>query len=184
MNTTHASRLRLGDVVNAFALVTLAHGIVDVPAAGPVHLQFRRFAGCPICNLHLQSFVRGHQRLLTAGVSPIALFHSPPSEMLPYQAGLPLPVVADGERAWYRRFGVERSLRALLHPSAMAAAVAGMASAPFDPRKNDGGIDGLPADFLIDARGVVVAVNYGAHANDQWSVDDVIALAASGASSS
>jgi peroxiredoxin len=149
-----------------------------VPARGLVHLQFRRFAGCPICNLHLQSFVRGHERLVAAGVTTVALFHSPASEMLPYQVALPFPVVADGEHAWYNRFGVERSVFALLHPSAMAAAITGMASAPFHPRKNDGGVNGLPADFLIDARGVVVAAKYGEHANDQWSVDDVVALAA------
>lgn len=25
-----------------------------------VHLQFRRFAGCPVCNLHLKAFVHRH----------------------------------------------------------------------------------------------------------------------------
>lgn len=178
MNThTNSTRIRVGDVVEPLSLPTLAHGLLALPAQGYLHLQFRRFAGCPICNLHLQSFVRGHDRLVAADITTVVLFHSPPTEMLPYQATLPLPVVADGERAWYRRFGVERSLAGMLHPSAMAAAMKGMALAPFDPRKNDGGVDGLPADFLIDTRGVVVALKYGAHANDQWSVDDVVSLA-------
>ena len=35
---------------------------------------------------------------------------------------------------------------------------------------------GLPADFLINQNGQIVAVNYGAHANDQWSVDDLLAI--------
>lgn len=186
MNKRSTTRIRVGDVVTPLPLSTLAHGVLAMPARGHLHLQFRRFAGCPICNLHLQSFVRGHDRLVSADVTTVALFHSPPTEMLPYQSTLPFPVVADGERVWYRRFGVERSLASLLHPSAMAAAMTGMASVPFDPRKNDGGVTGLPADFLIDARGVVVALKYGEHANDQWSVDDVLALAAgiSAASSS
>jgi len=29
---------------------------------GLVHLQFRRFAGCPVCNLHLRSFASRHGR--------------------------------------------------------------------------------------------------------------------------
>lgn len=33
---------------------------------------------------------------------------------------------------------------------------------------------GLPADFLIDSTGRVVAVKYGRHANDQWSVDELL----------
>ncbi|WP_259464520.1 hypothetical protein [Streptomyces sp. TLI_171] len=31
-----------------------------VPAGGLLHLQFRRFAGCPVCNLHLRSFAVRH----------------------------------------------------------------------------------------------------------------------------
>lgn len=33
---------------------------------------------------------------------------------------------------------------------------------------------GLPADFLLDADGTVAAVHYGRHADDQWSVDQLI----------
>jgi hypothetical protein len=36
---------------------------------------------------------------------------------------------------------------------------------------------GLPADFLIDPAGRVVALRYGRHANDQWSVDELVELA-------
>src|SRR5881392_3582791 len=34
------------------------------PAGDFVHLQFRRFAGCPICNLHLRSIVRRYDEVL------------------------------------------------------------------------------------------------------------------------
>lgn len=36
---------------------------------------------------------------------------------------------------------------------------------------------GLPADLLIAADGRVVAAKYGSHAYDQWSVDELLALA-------
>ena len=32
------------------------------------HVQFRRFAGCPICNLHLQSFVKRNDEVVGAGI--------------------------------------------------------------------------------------------------------------------
>jgi hypothetical protein len=41
---------------------------------------------------------------------------------------------------------------------------------------------GLPADFLIDCDGRLLATKYGRHADDQWSVDELLDLvgAASG----
>jgi hypothetical protein len=36
---------------------------------------------------------------------------------------------------------------------------------------------GLPADFLIAPDGRVLATSYGKHANDQWSVDELLDLA-------
>ena len=42
-----------------------------------------------------------------------------------------------------------------------------------------GGHLGLPADFLIDTGGRVLASKRGRHANDQWTVDQVLAYARS-----
>jgi hypothetical protein len=39
------------------------------------------------------------------------------------------------------------------------------------------GVLGLPADFLIATSGRFLAVKYGEHAYDQWSVDEVLDLA-------
>jgi hypothetical protein len=41
-----------------------------------------------------------------------------------------------------------------------------------------GGRYGLPADFLISPEGIVLEAHYGEHADDQWSVDDVLSIAA------
>ena len=38
---------------------------------------------------------------------------------------------------------------------------------------------GLPADFLIDTAGVILAAKYGEYVDDHWSVDDLLALAGS-----
>ena len=40
-----------------------------------------------------------------------------------------------------------------------------------------GGPLGLPGDFLIQPSGQIKAAKYGTHAYDQWSVDELIALA-------
>ena len=147
-----------------------------------VHLQFRRFAGCPICNLHLQSFVSRHDEIENASIREVVFFHSPADELAEHTADLPFAAVADPDKVVYRRFGVEAGARALLDPRSWRAIVRGIAltsagrfRAP--SLRQPGGRLGLPADFLIAPDGTVLAAKYGRHADDQWSVDEVLALA-------
>jgi hypothetical protein len=76
-------------------------------------------------------------------------------------------------------FGVESSIRSILHPRAWRAAARGFQwrglGGALAPRENH---LGQPADFLIGTDGTVLARKYGAHADDQWSVDEVLELAA------
>jgi len=52
-----------------------------------------------------------------------------------------------------------------------------MFSSPCSPFDAEGGVTGMPADVLVDETGAVPAVHYGAHADDAWSVDEVLAHA-------
>ena len=149
-----------------------------------IHLQFRRFAGCPVCNLHIQSLRRRKDEIEAAGVREVLVFHSPAEELREHE--LPFPVIADPDKKLYAEFGVESSPRALLSPRAwlpiiravarsLVAIARGREKAPSsDPV---GGRLGLPADFLIAPDGTVVASKYGTHAYDQWSVDEILAEA-------
>lgn len=167
---------------------------LPVPVPDPrrlVHLQFRRFAGCPICNLHLRSFAVRHAELEQAGIREVVLFHSSAADLEPQTRDLPFAVIPDREKVHYRAFGVESARRSLLDPRAWPAIVIGSArtlAAVLRGRKPapkvppDGGRLGLPADFLIHSDGRVLACHYGVHANDQWSLDAVLALARDAAS--
>jgi hypothetical protein len=102
-------------------------------------------------------------------------------------ADLPFAVVADPDKALYREVGVESSPRALLDPRAWPTILRALATSTWrilrrqgrapslDP---EGGRYGLPADLLIAPDGRVLAVKYGVHAADQWSVAELLALAA------
>lgn len=166
------------------ALQTATGETLELPdPALRVHLQFRRFAGCPICNLHLRSFARRHAELAAAGIREIVVFHSPAAELRGYD--LPFAVVADPDKRLYREFGVRAGWRALLDPRTWAtifvavlrstvAIARGRERAP--ALQPHGGRFGLPADFLIAPDGRVIAHHRGVHADDQWSVDDVLAI--------
>ena len=173
------TRLKAGQVFPALRTRTIHGQELVVPDPGRwVHLQFRRFAGCPVCNLHLQAFVRRHDEIAGAGVVEVVVFHSTDAELLPYQGKFPFAVIGDPLKHLYRRYGVETSLAAILHPAAWGAALKGNLARdkPRMPLTPNGGILGLPADFLVAPDGTLRAVRYGVHADDHWSVDEVIRL--------
>jgi len=150
---------------------------VPDPTGAVVHLQFRRFAGCPVCNFHLLTMSRRLPEISAAGVRCVVVFHSSREQMLPYQGRLPFDCLADPGKALYRRYGVATSWRALLHPRVLWSGTRWVLSTGRLYRRAENGILGLPADLLIDPRGHVLAAKYGRHADDHWSVDEMLALA-------
>lgn len=174
------NRLAKGDRAPTFSATTIHGRAVSVPdpAASLVHLQFRRFAGCPVCNFHLLQFARRSGEIESAGVREVVVFHSSQSEMLRYQARLPFDCVADPSKRLYRTFGVETSLRALLHPMVLWNGARWVLLARRFYRRAENGVLGLPADFLVGRDGRIVAAKYGRHADDHWSVDELLTLVA------
>ncbi|MGC5387438.1 AhpC/TSA family protein [Micromonospora sp. LHW51205] len=173
------------DVVTPRHLTSVTGAQVALPDPDRlVHLQFRRFAGCPVCNLHLRSIVRRHAEIEAAGVREVVLFHSPADELREHVADLPFAVVADPDRRLYREFGVESAPRSLLDPRAWLPILRGVAISTWYILRGrerspsltpHGGRFGLPADFLIAPDGRVLAEKYGEHASDQWPVDELLA---------
>lgn len=176
---TSARQLERGTRAPSILATALDEQTVAIPdGASIVHLQFRRFAGCPICNLHLRSVAKRIGELLQVGVREVAVFHSEPATMRSYQADLPFEVIADPERRLYEAYGVSSSARSVLDPRAWFAYVRGVfARHPSSTFTGEGGHLGLPADFLVDRNGMIADCHYGKHADDQWSVDDVLSRA-------
>lgn len=86
--------------------------------------------------------------------------------------------MADPERRFYRKFGVEPSQKPLLHPAAWWPTIRGMIARGVTLPSSLPGAFGLPVDLLIAPDGRIIACHYGRHADDQWSFDRVLALAA------
>jgi hypothetical protein len=121
---------------------------------------------------------RRHEEITDAGISEVVVFHSAADALRRYQADLPFAVLADPDRKLYKEFGVESSIRAVLHPDAILGAVRGLMRTRSLSGPLGLGEDhlGKPADFLIGPDGKVLARKYGAHADDQWSVDELLRL--------
>jgi AhpC/TSA family len=192
MSHPSTRRIGVGELVAARDLETINGDAVAVPDPDHVvHLQLRRFAGCPVCNLHLQSVVRRHDDIVAAGVREVVVFHSRVDDLREHAAHLPFAVVADPAKRLYAEFGAESSPRALLDPRAWLPIVRAVTHSlrgilrgrhPSPSLRPAGGRYGLPADLLIDTDGRVLARKYGEHAYDRWSVDELLSMARSRAS--
>jgi AhpC/TSA antioxidant enzyme len=95
--------------------------------------------------------VARHSELTDRGINEIVVFHSSAEELLPYQGQFPFDVIGDPKKALYRRYGVEISIWPILSPGAWPASLNGNLKKDKPALKGmpNGGILGLPADFLI-----------------------------------
>ncbi len=124
------TRWKVGDAVSARVLVAPDDSRVAIPpVSGWTHLQFRRFAGCPICSLHLAKLGRRRAEIEAACVVEVVVFRSSDDALRSYHAEVPFACVADPEGVLYAEFGVRSSPRSLLHPRAMVTYVQGVAAA-------------------------------------------------------
>jgi peroxiredoxin len=174
------TEVNVGNLLRHRELLTIHGEPVQVPEPERlVHLQFRRYAGCPICNMHLRSVSQRHEEILAAGIREVVVFHSTAETMLEFQGELPFAAIADPAKKLYAEFGVESSLKAVLNPRAPLAGF--RARSVVHSVRGAMGIGekhlGLPADFLIAPDGLVLAAKYGRYASDQWSVDELLDLA-------
>ena len=181
------ARISVDDRFPDLQLTAISGETIPIPDTSALtHLQFRRFAGCPICNLHLRSINARIDEISAAGIREVVVFHSTADELRKYQDDMPYPVIGDPDKTLYQRFGVEASAKAVLNPRAWRAIPGGWRNtiadavahrrAPLPLAPTNGNL-GLPADMLIAGDGRVVAVKYGTHAYDQWSVDELLSAA-------
>ncbi len=183
------ARLEPGMMAEPRQLIDIQSKHVRIPDLRRlVHLQFRRFAGCPVCDLHLHAIAKRHNEVLAASIQEVVVFHSSTNELLPFVNGLPFVVIADPNKKLYADFAVESAPRALLDPRAWIPMARGILRSlgeilygeqPVPPLNPRGGRLGLPAEFLIASDGNLLACKYGSHAYDQWSLDELLRLSTS-----
>src|SRR5215813_11262092 len=75
-----------------------------------VHLQFRRFVDCPICNTHIAELRRRVREIEAAGIKEVIVFHSSAKTIRSYHKDVPFVLIGDPHKALYEDFGVEGSL--------------------------------------------------------------------------
>ncbi len=171
------SKRQSGDLITNRVWQDVQGNQIKIPTpTGLTHLQFRRYSGCAVCNLHLQSFISRQQELRAAGTNEIVIFNSARERILDDMAESPFPIIADPRKYLYSEFGVETSPLAVFNPRVWLPAIKGALKFGVQLPRDQETMNGLPADFLIDSQGKIIAAHYGTHAYDQWSIEELLKL--------
>jgi hypothetical protein len=112
------------------------------------------------------------------------VFHSTAETMLEFQGQLPFAAIADPKKKIYADFGADRKMpsTAALNPRIWWVASSALAQGlRFNRLHGAAGKgeehSGLPAEFLINPVGRVIAAKYGRRIDDHWSVAELLDLA-------
>lgn len=170
-------KLTRGTQLKPYQLLDIHGQPINIPESGRwTHIQFRRYSGCAVCNLHLHSFITRHNELAASHIQEVVVFNSTPERILADLPQSPLRLISDVDKHLYTQFGVGTAVMAVFNPAVWIPAMRGAAQFGVRLPRDEETSWGLPADFLIDEEGKIVAVHYGKHANDQWSLDQLLTL--------
>lgn len=180
--SAHSARVAAGDRAKTIALPSLDGTVFNTSTLHGRRylLAFFRFASCPFCNLRLAQLVRRHAEL-DPEFGVVAVFDSPLDNLQRHaeRHAAPFPILAgDARTGAYADYGIERSVGGMLKGMflRMPTLVRGMAKGylPIRPR---GSMITMPADFLIDAGGIVQTAYYGRDEGDHLPFEAIAAFA-------
>lgn len=147
----------------------------------PLMLSFFRFAACPFCNLRVHELVERFEEL-GGQFGIVAIFDSPLDNLQRHAAShrALFPILADPENNTYRAYRIEHSLGGVFKGmvTRMPTLIRGMAKGYF-PKTIQGSMTTMPADFLIDEKGIIQFAYYGRDEGDHLSFAQIKAFALS-----
>ncbi len=170
-------KLRIGDRAPAAVLEALDGSRLDCSRpGGPVVVSFTRYAGCPVCQLHVARIAAAMPEFRARSCGVWMVFQSTPARlqaaMAEWQPGF--AAVADPTARLYDAFGAAASLAGYVHPRSLLAlgraTVAGKRHGRFEGRETQ-----MPADFVLDHAGGIILAHQGRDVGDDTPVAALLA---------
>lgn len=140
-------------------------------------LNFHRNVGCPVCNLRFHSLQQQADTFKEHQLEVIDIYESSPEQMRTYLEGMQVKslMVPNPDLKLYELYKVERSFlkvfRGIFH-GALAKMRKGKALAE-KKIQQDGNMNRIGAEFLIDEKGKVVLAHYGAYLGDHIPLERI-----------
>jgi len=142
-------------------------------------LSFFRFAACPFCQLRIHQLISSWQEL-DDNFTVIAVFDSPLQNLQKYSQkyNAPFYILADEEGQYYREFAVQHSVLKTLKSMIfkLPTLLYAMLIKGYFPRSLQGKMTTLPADFLVDEKGIIQTIYYAKGSADHLRFEKVKAF--------
>jgi peroxiredoxin len=141
-----------------------------------VLIKFHRFSGCPVAQWQINEFIARQNELNAAGIATIVFLHSSTQKIKSnFKEVAGLHIIPDKQKVFYKRFESEFSWKSLLSINSWRFTFASFFHGYYPHfNKFEGGIVGIPSDFLLDEQGRIMEQHYGKNFGDSWSVSDVL----------
>ncbi len=141
---------------------------------------FFRFVSCPFCNLWIHGLLNNHE-IWNRDLNVVGVFHSKTEDIKEYVEsrnsllGRKMTIISDADKKLYKVFGIESSFLGVVKAMVFKPhkVIKAMAMG-FLPKKIDGGIETLPADFIIGPDGKIIKAHYGSDISDHITYNDIL----------
>ena len=144
-----------------------------------VLLSFMRFTGCPVCNLRVHQLLKESNAFAEKNIKVVLIYESSKANMLEYLQNekYPFTFITDLENKFYKAYGVEKSWSKFLSSFFKGALDKVMKGQKLFTKKisNDGSINRIGADFLIDETGKIIIAHYAEYMGDDLPINEIFA---------
>jgi thioredoxin-dependent peroxiredoxin len=159
------------------------HGATISPAqfrGRKLMIAFFRFAACPYCNLRMHELA-AKAPTLKDHLEIIAIFQSPNETLQKHRnvQQFPAHIVGDVEMRVFKLYQGELSGTKFVtgHLRQPIEWVRGVQQGAFDAGRTVGELRLVPAEFLIDAEGIIQRAHYGRDVTDHLPMSEVMRFA-------
>jgi thioredoxin-dependent peroxiredoxin len=141
-----------------------------------VLIKFHRFSGCPVAQSQIHELIERQNELNAVGIETLVFMHSSKSKILSNFKETPgLHIIADRQKTFYHLYHSQFLLKKLFSIDSWRITFVSIFKGNFPHfNKFEGGIIGIPSDFLLDKKGMIADLHYGQHFGDSWTVSEVI----------
>lgn len=170
-------RLKAGDTISELSLPSVSGDIFDIKSlkGKKALITFYRFATCPFCNLRISELSERYNEFGN-NLSIVGIFEAPIDFLVETMAvhDVPFTFLADEEFKYFKKYDVEQSAwKFMLGSSLKFPRMLKAFSKGYIPLKIKGSILTVPADILVNERGIIEKVYYGKNTADHLSFEAV-----------
>eukprot|EP00834_Sanchytrium_tribonematis_P008397 NODE_971_length_2831_cov_1.606515.p2 type:complete len:195 gc:universal NODE_971_length_2831_cov_1.606515:591-1175(+) len=176
-------QLKAGDTVPVDSVKTIDN--IEIPlinSHGKVHLNLRRFSGCPLSNLNMRETARELSTIQSAGIREVIVLHSDPEVIMENQGTAEwakgISFVSDPHKIIYKKCGAGtmpggfEKVKHLVDEGMKL--VCGFKKGNLCEQTD---LHQLPMELIVDCTdGTIIAVHYAEDPHDQWTAEEIVNL--------